>query len=246
MTPEEFQAHVKKYWGAGSVKTLGIAKEMGGMGKITIGRADAVHRFQRNVTNFKIKLAKSGKAIFQKSFDMQRFNSDGGKAWKPVSQHTLAKRRRRGNFSKTILVDSGTMRRSITYSVKGALQSKVDYGMWKFDLKQKRRLRQRLNAKKNINSSADGVIKIYTDPRAYNRKYSTGRNSRPVIREKDGKATIVDVKYCYAAIHNEGYEGGYYYGASGVPAIKRQFIGHSTVLDNEMATLGREIFLGFA
>lgn len=56
---------------------------------------------------------------------------------------------------------------------------------------------------------------VYTDPKAFKEDtYKSGKKRRHI---------------CYAAVHNEGKEGGYYFWGNR-PAVRRQFIGHSTLL----------------
>lgn len=68
-------------------------------------------------------------------------------------------------------------------------------------------------------------VRIYTDPNGFgNTKRHRG--------------------FCYAAVHN-AKSGTYYYGATGVPSIQRQYIGHSTVLKSKLKSLSAVIFSGF-
>lgn len=68
-------------------------------------------------------------------------------------------------------------------------------------------------------------VRIYTDPNGFkNTKRHRG--------------------FCYAAVHNAP-SGTYHYGASGVPSIQRQYIGHSTVLKDKLIQLSATIFSGF-
>lgn len=57
--------------------------------------------------------------------------------------------------------------------------------------------------------------RVFTDPKSFRKeKYKSGHKRRHI---------------CYAAVHNEGKEGGYYFWGNR-PAVRRQFIGHSTLL----------------
>ena len=67
-------------------------------------------------------------------------------------------------------------------------------------------------------------VQIYTDPREF---------MNPRHRS-----------FCYAAVHNAP-SGTYRYGRSGAPSIQRQYIGHSTVLEDKLDQLSATIFIGF-
>lgn len=49
--------------------------------------------------------------------------------------------------------------------------------------------------------------------------------------------------FCYAAVHNDP-DGSHTYGASGVPSVQRQFIGHSEKLKQELKKIERTLFVG--
>ena len=49
--------------------------------------------------------------------------------------------------------------------------------------------------------------------------------------------------FCYAAVHNAP-SGSYTYGKTGVPSKQRQFIGHSSELDQKVKSLSVKIFAG--
>lgn len=49
--------------------------------------------------------------------------------------------------------------------------------------------------------------------------------------------------FCYAAVHNAP-SGTYTYGATGARSIQRQFIGHSSELQDKMKELSIKIFVG--
>lgn len=65
----------------------------------------ASHRFQLNVWNFEVELAKEAVDIFKKSFDLGRFNTNGSIAWKA----------RRKNYAHPILNETGTLKNSIEW-----------------------------------------------------------------------------------------------------------------------------------
>lgn len=50
--------------------------------------------------------------------------------------------------------------------------------------------------------------------------------------------------FCYAAVHNAP-DGTYSYGKSGVPSVQRQFMGHSTLLNDRLNEFGKMVFDGF-
>lgn len=81
---------------------------------------------------------------------------------------------------------------------------------------------------KRSGSGNGSTVTVYTDPRTFgSSKRQYGRN------------------FCYAAVHNAP-SGTYQYGNTGVRSIQRQFMGHSTVLSDELRKLAIQIiFDGF-
>ena len=67
--------------------------------------AHASHKFQLNVWNFEVELAKSAVEIFQKSFDLHRFNSQSSSPWKERSR----------SYTHPILDETGTLKNSIEW-----------------------------------------------------------------------------------------------------------------------------------
>ena len=65
----------------------------------------ASHRFQLNVWNFEVELARAAVDIFKQSFDMHRLNTSGSRTWKP----------RKRNYKHEILRETGTMMNSIEW-----------------------------------------------------------------------------------------------------------------------------------
>lgn len=145
----------------------------------------ASHRFQLNVWNFEVQLAREAVNIFKTSFDLHRLNTNGSRPWRP----------RKRPYKHKILRQTGTMRNSIE---------------WKY-----------LDDSPGPNK---GGVRIYTNPA----KYGTA------ARHKG---------FCYAAVHNAP-SGTYTYGNTGARSIQRQFIGHSTVLDQKIKELTPMIFAG--
>lgn len=78
--------------------------------------------------------------------------------------------------------------------------------------------------RKFIGSGADKHVSIFTDPSAF----------KTAARHKG---------FCYAAVHNAP-DGTYAYGKSGVASKQRQFIGHSTLVEEELKKLSDIIFEG--
>lgn len=78
---------------------------------------------------------------------------------------------------------------------------------------------------KHLDQSNASGVRIYTDPT----KFGTAKRH---------------AGFCYAAVHN-ARDGAYRYGNTGVPSVQRQFIGHSTVLKDQLNQLSVIIFNGF-
>ena len=68
--------------------------------------------------------------------------------------------------------------------------------------------------------------RIYTDPKSFRAtSFASGKKKNGSAAKKSYKRRAV----CSAAVHNEGSEGGYTFWGNR-PAVRRQFIGHSTYL----------------
>lgn len=65
----------------------------------------ASHRFQLNVWNFEVELAKAAVEIFKHSFDLHRLNSNGSRHW----------RERKRPYKHEILNETGTLKNSIEW-----------------------------------------------------------------------------------------------------------------------------------
>lgn len=76
-------------------------------------------------------------------------------------------------------------------------------------------------------------------------RYGAGKYSIAVITDesKFGSAGS-HPGFCYAAIHNAP-DGSYTYGTWGGPSIQRQFMGHSSVIDEYIKQHSIDIFKGF-
>ena len=86
-------------------------------------------------------------------------------------------------------------------------------------------LKNSIKWKHSSNKRNPNGVTIYTDPNGFkNTKRHRG--------------------FCYAAVHNAP-SGTYTYGKSGAPSIRRQFIGHSSVLRDKLDELSILIFNGF-
>lgn len=141
----------------------------------------ADHKFQVNVHNFEVQVGKEAVEIFQKSFELKRFNSKGAKRWAPWQ----------GSYSGkgTLMEETGTLRNSI-----------------------------------KVKSIKNHTVTIFTDPQAFN----TG----PARHQG----------FCYAAVHNN--LDSLAIKPSRGPKKQRQFIGHSTVLENKLSKMSVHIFDG--
>lgn len=78
--------------------------------------------------------------------------------------------------------------------------------------------------RKFVGTGVDKHVSIFTDPTAF-------------------KTSARHQGFCYAAVHNAP-DGTYYYGASKVPSVQRQFIGHSSLVEEELKNLSDIIFQG--
>lgn len=86
-------------------------------------------------------------------------------------------------------------------------------------------LKNSIKWKHSSNKSKPSGVTIYTDPKGFkNTKRHRG--------------------FCYAAVHNAP-SGTYRYGNTGARSIRRQYIGHSTVLRDKLSELSVIIFNGF-
>lgn len=76
------------------------------------------HQFDLNVWDFEVSVGRSAVEIFQKSFDMKRFNTRGSMVW----QHRP--KRNRGGFTVGSLTESKSLRNSIVYEAESYNRSK--------------------------------------------------------------------------------------------------------------------------
>lgn len=144
------------------------------------------HKFQVNLWNFEVKAGKAAVEVFQKSFELKRFNSRNSTPW--------AARSIRSKATHPLMTE--------TYSLKNSIK-------WKH-----------LNDK----SSPSGVT-IFTDPKGFMRTNSHRG-------------------FCYAAVHNAPAALGTRRGrVRNMP--RRQFMGDSSVLSEELKKLSAVIFTGF-
>lgn len=207
LSPTAFSAHIEKEW------------------------APAAYNFAKGLENFKVAIARSGQEIFSKSFELERFNTAGSTAWTKLSERRVKAR----GSAHPILTDTGALRSSISYRIEGRTNMpQYGNGFWaneaertfatnrmllKYNKGSLTQMRNRkvpwgngyaVMSKIAASYSPIGKVVLFTNPAAF-------------------KQTASGI--CYAAIHNEGSEGGYRYGKFGGAAIKRQFMGHSTYMD---------------
>lgn len=76
------------------------------------------HAFDLNVWDFQVSVGQSAVDIFQKSFDMKRFNSKGSMVWKHRPK------RNKGGFTVGGLVESRSLRNSIVYETESYNRAK--------------------------------------------------------------------------------------------------------------------------
>lgn len=76
------------------------------------------HVFDLNVWDFQVSVGKSAVDIFQKSFDMKRFNTKGSMVWRHKPK------RNKGGFTVGGLVESKSLRNSIVYETESYNRSK--------------------------------------------------------------------------------------------------------------------------
>lgn len=144
------------------------------------------HKFSLNLWNFEVKVGKAATEIFQKSFDMKRFNSSGSTPW--------ANRSKYNKGTHPLMTE--------TYSLKKSIK-------WKH---------------LNDRSAPTGVT-IFTDPNGFS-------------HTKSHKG------FCFAAVHNAPASLGTRRGrVKNMP--RRQFMGDSSVLKEELKKLSAMIFIGF-
>ena len=206
-----FSAHIEKQWN------------------------NAPYFFARGMENFKIAVARNAQYIFKQSFEEERFYSPGSTPWAPLQPSTV--RARKGS-RHPILTFTGALKRSIIYSIDGKTEltdTSNETGHWVDEQSIIKSNRQMLAKGVTYRESrwsyprgrghsvelriasryqANGAVKVFTDPRVFKK--------------------LTKSKVCYAAVHNEGGDGGYYYGKSGIPATKRQFMGYSGYADSAM------------
>lgn len=76
------------------------------------------HQFDLNIWDFQVSVGRAAVEIFQKSFDMKRFNSKGSMVW----QHRP--KRNKGGFTVGGLVESRSLRNSIVYETESYNRAK--------------------------------------------------------------------------------------------------------------------------
>lgn len=76
------------------------------------------HLFDLNLWNFQVSVGQSAVDIFQKSFDMKRFNSRGSMVWRHRPK------RNKGGFTVGGLVESRSLRNSIVYEAESYNRSR--------------------------------------------------------------------------------------------------------------------------
>ncbi len=182
-----------------------MASATGGGAVITPKRMAAqwqhtLHKLHLNVWNFEVKAGKVAQEIFQKSFDLKKFNSNDAKPWAQRSQYSKG--------THPLMVQTSSLKNSIKWKHKATRPGE-----------------------------ATGVS-IYTDPNAFGN-------------------TASHKGFCYAEIHNgPGHNGTKDWSTSTVSdgrlrrdrvrnMPQRQFIGDSSVLDDELKKLSVMIFKGF-
>ena len=62
---------------------------------------------------FEVDVAKVAAEVFRDSFKKKRFNTRGSERWKPFAPYTVRQRAKHGTNPSNILVDTGTLRKSI-------------------------------------------------------------------------------------------------------------------------------------
>lgn len=76
------------------------------------------HTFDLNIWDFQISVGQSAVDIFQKSFDMKRFNTKGSMAWRHRPK------RNNGGFTVGGLIESKSLRNSIVYETESYNRSR--------------------------------------------------------------------------------------------------------------------------
>lgn len=76
------------------------------------------HAFDLNVWDFQVSVGQSAVDIFQKSFDMKRFNTRGSMVWRHRPK------RNKGRFTVGGLVESRSLRNSIVYETESYNRSR--------------------------------------------------------------------------------------------------------------------------
>lgn len=74
----------------------------------------ATIRMKINSLKFEVDMAKMAEKVFKESFDQRKMRTQPTKPWKPLAPYTAKQRARYGTSPSRILVDTGTLRRSIT------------------------------------------------------------------------------------------------------------------------------------
>lgn len=139
----------------------------------------ASHWFDLNLYNFEVRAGETAVKQFQKSFQLQRFNSKGEGTWAPRSKNTYVPKGK----GQPILIDTGSLRASIKSEV----------------------------------SKTKSEVKVYTDPNGFSN-------------------TSSHQGFCYAAVHNGPSE---FRRGSVANMPRRQFMGYSTVVKDELNELVR-------
>jgi len=70
-------------------------------------------RLRPAALQFEVKLAKEAVDVFQRSFVEHKFRDYGSQRWQPLAPYTVKRRRKFGTNPNNILVDTGTLKRSI-------------------------------------------------------------------------------------------------------------------------------------
>ena len=65
------------------------------------------HKFSLNLWNFEVEAGKAVQSVFQKSFDIKKFNSSGSTGWAPRSS--------KNRKAHPLMVETGSLKNSITW-----------------------------------------------------------------------------------------------------------------------------------
>jgi len=91
-------------------KSISVSFEMA----IAHLRDIAVIRLKVNSLRFEVDMAKMAEKVFKESFSQRKFRTQAAKPWKPLAPYTVKQRARYGTSPSRILVDTGTLMKSIT------------------------------------------------------------------------------------------------------------------------------------